>query len=124
MSDFLFLVYQLEWSKSYARSQRWQEEVELLREEMRRTLEYLRWRSSFWVAKAMKSDRPSSSPLCEGLNAYAFQQADVFMSLHDRFLSLWQGLEQLDSLCNRPESATSQSEEVMQGVDGGDGDIE
>ena len=90
----VFLAYQLEWSKCYTRSQRWQEEVELLKEEMRRTLEFLKWKSSLWLSKTMtKSGLPLSPELHEGLNAYACQQAAVFESLHDHFLSLWQGLK-------------------------------
>ena len=119
----LFLAYQLEWSKSYARSQRWQEEVELLKEEMRRTLKFLEWKSSLWSSKALfRPDHPSSSALHEGLNAYALRQANVFTSLHDHFQSLWQGLKTLDSSSSEPAPATVQLEEMMQGVDGGDAD--
>ena len=115
------LAYQLEWSKSYARSQRWHEEVELLKEEMRRTLKYLRWRSSSWTTKFNQSSR---SPLCEGLNAYASRQADVFTSIHDHFLSLWQGLKVLNSSADILESTSTQAEDAMEGIDGGDGDLE
>jgi len=90
---------------------------------MRRTLVYLKWRSSYWEAKAVKSDQSSASPLCEGLNAYAFRQANVFMSIHNLFLSLWQGLKGLDNSPNSDPTRT-QTEEAMEGIDGGDGDLE
>ena len=87
-------------------------------------LEFLKWRSQFWVAKQVKSDWPASPPLCEGLNAYAFRQAVVFTSIHDHFLSLWQGLKGLDNAPDHPEPTFAQTEEAMEGVDGGDGDLE
>lgn len=120
----IFLAYQLEWSKCYARSQRWREEVELLKEEMRRTLEFLKWKSSHWSSRTLsKSGLPSSPALREGLNAYAHRQATVFTSLHDHFLSLWEGLKVLDTLAVQPAPVSVQSEEAMQGVDGGDVDL-
>ena len=120
----IVLAYQLEWSKSYARSQRWQEEVELLKEEMQQTLEFLKWQSSLWVVKTLKFDQLLLSPFCEGLAAYAFRQADIFLSLHNHFLSLWKGFRELDGTPNHPVPAPTQTEEVMQGVEGGDGDLE
>lgn len=91
---------------------------------MQRTLEYLKWRSRFWAAKPVKSDQPTSSPLHEGLNVYAFRQADVFMSIHNHFLSLWQGLKGLDKLPDCPEPGPMQTEETMEGINSGDGDLE
>ena len=114
-------MYQLKWLKSYARSQHWHEEVELLKEEMWRTLGYLKWRSLFWT---MKFNRSSQSPLCEGLNVYAFRQADVFTSIHDHFLSLWQGLKVLNSSPDILESTATQTEDMMEGINGRDGDLE
>lgn len=118
----LFLAYQLEWSKSYARSQRWREEVELLKEEMRRTLEFLKWKSSAWAAMSSTSSS-SSSALREGLRAYALRQADVFTSLRGHFLSLWQGLRGLDVLPDHRAPVPILIEEEMQGIDGGDTDM-
>lgn len=87
-------------------------------------LEYLKWKSSSWAAKSVKSDQSSSSPLHEGLNAYAFRQADVFTSLHDHFLSLWHGLKGLDVSPDHLDSAPAQTEEAMEGINGGDADFE
>lgn len=55
---------------------------------------------------------------------YAFRQADVFMSIHNHFLSLWQGLKGLDKSPDCPEPGPMQTEETMEGIDGGDGDLE
>ena len=63
--------------------------------------------------------------LREGLNAYAFRQAEVFMSLHNHFLSLWQGLT---ASSGTPDDHLTlvpmRTEEAMEGVDGGDADME
>ena len=91
---------------------------------MRRTLEFLRWKSSVWLAKtSFKSNQSLSPALCEGLNAYAFRQADVFMSLHDHFLSLWKGLTVPDVALDHPAPNPVQTEEAMEADDGGDADI-
>lgn len=89
---------------------------------MRRTLIFLKWKSSLWV-KSSKPIKPSSSALQEGLSAYAFRQASIFISLHDHFLSLWQGLKVLEPTPNHPAPVLVELEEAMQGVEGGDIDL-
>ena len=89
---------------------------------MRRTLEFLKWKSANWTAKASLSvftKLPASPLVQEGLSAYAFRQADVYLSLHNHFLSLWRGLTALDGLATQPPSIPH-TEEAMEGVDGGD----
>jgi hypothetical protein len=67
----------------------------LLKEEMRRVLESLKWRSKDWLRKGEHA--VSSLTTChfqlEGLHAYARRQADVFSNIHDHFLGIWKGLE-------------------------------
>ncbi|KAJ7019601.1 hypothetical protein C8F04DRAFT_1214300 [Mycena alexandri] len=41
----------VEWAKAKARKERWEEEVELLRKEMRCVLRFLRWRSLWWETR-------------------------------------------------------------------------
>ncbi|KAF9782642.1 hypothetical protein BJ322DRAFT_1022239 [Thelephora terrestris] len=90
------LEFRLEWSKARARAARWSKEVLLLREEMRRVLAFLRWKSNDWLRNG---DPHTISPLTdcpyqlEGLRAYAYRQANVFGDIHDHFLSVWKGLE-------------------------------
>lgn len=88
---------------------------------MRRTLEFLKWKSSNWLAKA--SDTPitelHSPPDVEGVNAYAFRQAAVFRSLRDHFFSLWRGLKVIDVSADTL-IPTPPSVEKMMEVDGGD----
>lgn len=88
---------------------------------MRRTLEFLKWKSSVWLAKtSLKSNESLSPALREGLNAYAFRQAEVFMSLHDHFLSIWKGLTVPNFAPDHPAPVPVQTEEAMEGIDGGD----
>ncbi|KAF7288787.1 CxC2 domain-containing protein [Mycena indigotica] len=44
--------FRVEWCKARARKERWDEEVELLREEMKRVLRYLRWEQQEWQRRA------------------------------------------------------------------------
>lgn len=88
--------FRLEWSKAYARRARWNEEVLLLREEMRRVLKFLKWKSRSWLGKG--SDEVISSftscPLqLEGLRAYTYRQADIFGDIHNHAWGIWEGLE-------------------------------
>ena len=88
---------------------------------MQRTLEFFKWKSSLWSSKAsLKSEQSMTSTLREGLSTYAFRQANVFISLHDHFLSLWQGFKVLNNSLNQPVPVSAEFEEAMQGIDGGD----
>ncbi|KAG6913061.1 hypothetical protein DXG01_009990 [Tephrocybe rancida] len=66
----------LEWVKARARAERWREEVMLIDEEMRRTLEFTSWKARWWIEQ-VKSRITDSETLNEGLRAYAAEQADV-----------------------------------------------
>ncbi|KIM72769.1 hypothetical protein PILCRDRAFT_15830 [Piloderma croceum F 1598] len=67
---------QVEWAKTHARANRWQEEVILLTEEMRRVVVYLDWKALWWRAQ-------------DGLRAYAHRQADLMHRLAKSFAALW-----------------------------------
>ncbi|KAJ7716269.1 hypothetical protein B0H16DRAFT_1339234 [Mycena metata] len=45
------MAVRVEWSKAKACKERWEEEVELLREEMKRVLRFLRWRAMWWESQ-------------------------------------------------------------------------
>ncbi|KAJ7028998.1 hypothetical protein C8F04DRAFT_963379 [Mycena alexandri] len=66
----------VEWCKAYARMRRWREDVVLVEEEMRRTIEYGYWASCEWLARASARSSRVSEELDEGLVAYAWEQAD------------------------------------------------
>lgn len=82
-------ILRAEWAKSCARANRSREEVSLLKEEMRRTIESLEWWSQWW------KDKPTSWPgvlsqLSEGMKAYAVEQAGIQKDLADSFELLWE----------------------------------
>ncbi|KAJ6475018.1 hypothetical protein C8R47DRAFT_986520 [Mycena vitilis] len=75
----------VEWSNAKARKTRWEEEVNLLREEMRRVLRYLSWAASWWDERA---DVPVAwdeiaAPTQHGKAAYAAKQAATFRELRE-----------------------------------------
>jgi hypothetical protein len=75
-----YAALRVEWSRAKARKQRWEEEVLILREEMRRVLRYLEWQSGWWLARvSVRED--ASVALRAGLSAYARRQAQMFTDL-------------------------------------------
>ena len=81
-------ILRAEWAKSRARAARATEEVLLLREEMRRVLEFLAWKADWW---SMRVDWRSdiNKDLTEGLRAYAHTQANLQTMLSTEFRSIW-----------------------------------
>ncbi|KAJ7100996.1 hypothetical protein C8R43DRAFT_1141258 [Mycena crocata] len=78
----------VEWCRAKARKVRWEEEVLLLREEMRRVLRYLEWQRDWWTAR--QGVREDASPeLRHGLNAYALRHAHQFDRLAIFFQREW-----------------------------------
>jgi hypothetical protein len=65
----------VEWAKAKARADRWEEEVILLDEEMRRVLEFCRWKALWWTEQVPRRENLSAQ-LAEGLCAYAEEQAN------------------------------------------------
>ncbi|KAF8995214.1 hypothetical protein BDZ89DRAFT_1149708 [Hymenopellis radicata] len=97
----------IEWCKARARKIRWEEEVALLLEEMRRVIAFRLWQARWW--RERESHPELSLADQEGLRAFAEEQAhnheDVAADLEAR----WQGLrrvgqELLDGLPTGPET--------------------
>ncbi|KAF8202527.1 hypothetical protein BJ912DRAFT_842756 [Pholiota molesta] len=87
-SDATDDILRSEWAKSRARVNRSTEEVLLLKEEMRRTLEFLEWKATWWLER--QSLRTGlSKELTEGLIVYAASQASLQRSLARHFRALW-----------------------------------
>ncbi|KAF8216980.1 hypothetical protein K438DRAFT_1953860 [Mycena galopus ATCC 62051] len=78
----------VEWARTKARKTRWEEEVQLLEEEMRRTLRYLEWKASWWETR-QDARSQASSDLQATLRAYALKQAWLHRRLRDFFKSQW-----------------------------------
>ncbi|KAJ7123795.1 hypothetical protein C8R43DRAFT_1135846 [Mycena crocata] len=74
----------VEWARAMARKERWEEEVMLLREEMRRVLRYLTWQAKWWRER-VASRTDTDEAISAGLRAYALKQA----AWHERLKSFW-----------------------------------
>ncbi|KAJ7429171.1 hypothetical protein B0H11DRAFT_1769442 [Mycena galericulata] len=78
----------VEWSKAKARRDRWVEEVDTVREEMRRVLRMLRWTQEEWQHRAAL--RVDVAPeLAAGVKAYALRQAEVHRRVAEGFYAGW-----------------------------------
>ncbi|KAJ7021079.1 hypothetical protein C8F04DRAFT_1274148 [Mycena alexandri] len=72
----------VEWCKAYSRSRRWREELVLVEEEMRRTIDYGMWAERRWTARAsartvmLGTSVPITPEVAEGVRAYALEHAD------------------------------------------------
>ncbi|KAJ7884955.1 hypothetical protein B0H13DRAFT_2235322 [Mycena leptocephala] len=79
----------VEWSKAKARKERWEEEVELLREEMKHVLRFLRWRALWWETRRGIRRESVGADIRGGLEAYAARQAAAARAIARRFRAAW-----------------------------------
>ncbi|KAK7025336.1 hypothetical protein VNI00_016118 [Paramarasmius palmivorus] len=85
--ESLYNGLRVEWAKLYARLRRWQEEVQLVQEEMRRTLISLEWTAKLWDRRA--EDAGFTGIHAEGASSYALRQAALFHRLKESYTKLW-----------------------------------
>lgn len=78
----------VEWFRNQARLMRWEEELVIVEEEMRRVLQYHLWKASEWRSKAGKRIGMETK-IKQGLMAYAEEQAVVWESLGKKFADRW-----------------------------------
>jgi hypothetical protein len=77
-----------EWTQTRARMSRWEEELLIIQEEMRRVLAYFEWRSSWWLEQANR--RSSLEPSIEsGVVAYAHKQSTLCLRMAARCAAHW-----------------------------------
>ncbi|THH17670.1 hypothetical protein EUX98_g9084 [Antrodiella citrinella] len=87
-SDTFSASMRVEWCQMLARAERWEEEVILLREEMRRVVAFMEWKALSWRNEiGMRTD--VSLSLASGLGAYANKQAAVYDKLVLQFVQEW-----------------------------------
>ena len=80
----------VEWVQCMARADRWEEEVTLLKEEMRRVVQFLEWRSDSWFLKVdARAGDDVTSAVRAGISAYARKQGSIFHNLAVRFAQRW-----------------------------------
>ena len=80
------------WARCQARAERYEEEVSLTLEEMRRTLEFFKWKSRWWLElqdKRLTSAKPPDPQVQHGLRAYAHRQASTYSSLTWIYVNHW-----------------------------------
>ena len=83
-------ILRSEWAKSRARANRCKEEVLLLKEEMRRVLVFLEWKSDWWLQRqSLREGLPLD--LGEGLRAFSLGQSDLQKRLASHFQTIWLG---------------------------------
>ncbi|KAJ2936102.1 hypothetical protein H1R20_g992, partial [Candolleomyces eurysporus] len=91
--QFVTETIRVEWGKSRARAQRYQEEIQLVQEEMDCTLRFFVWKAADWRSKGIAPrTEPISAKYAEGLKAYAERQAVLCESLRSSFKSQWTGV--------------------------------
>ncbi len=97
-------ILRAEWARSRARVRRATEEVLLLREEMRRVLEFLEYKAVEWEIRAEARDSPDSATM-EGIRACAVEQAALQRKLASAFRLLWKTpLASVDTLLEQIEN--------------------
>ena len=79
----------VQWAKSQARAERYEEEVQLTVEEMGRTLRYFEWRRDWWLSLVPDPKSDSPPDIRGGLRAYAHRQSHLYDDLVTSFISHW-----------------------------------
>ncbi|KAF8907161.1 hypothetical protein CPB85DRAFT_1223639 [Mucidula mucida] len=111
----------IEWCKARARKMRWEEEVELLLEEMRRVIVYRRWNAEIWRERGRQQRAGLNAKCQQGLSAFAAEQASIQDSVADDLESHWMGIRALgqELLAGLPVSRVVEVE-LEEEEDGGD----
>ena len=82
----------VEWAKLHTCAQRWSEEVVLVIKEMRRVIQHLDWKASWWQSQGPLRSSVARPDIISGLNAYAERQADLMINIAMSFASFWHPL--------------------------------
>jgi hypothetical protein len=90
----------VEWSKSQARKMRWEEEVQIIQEEMRRTIVYYEWKQQWWL-KQYSQPTTSEDTIHQGISAYSQKQAHYCKCMAASFALAWLPLLQSEGI--KPE---------------------
>jgi hypothetical protein len=79
---------QVEWSKARARMQRWNEELLIIKEEMRRVIVYHNWRAAWWCERSSLREHADATIL-SGVSGYAHKQAAISTRMAERCAVYW-----------------------------------
>jgi hypothetical protein len=89
-ADNLDIALRAEWCKAWAWSLRWKEELVLLDEEMRRMIEYGKWRSAWWKERR---DEAADGEVGEGKRGYAAEGMETELARSTALESKWSGIQ-------------------------------
>ncbi|KAJ7653994.1 hypothetical protein DFH06DRAFT_1330093 [Mycena polygramma] len=119
-NDFL----RIEWAKTRAKAMRYQEEVDLLEEEMRRVLQFQEWRTEWWRSLVgLRADLQPDAALREGHAAYAHKQAGYMEGIGTRFQAMWKDVPQfLEGIRATYDTMEDEEEEGGEGDEDGVGE--
>lgn len=79
---------QVEWSKARARMRRWNEELMIIQEEMRRAIAYHEWRAAWWRERTSLREH-SDATISSGVLGYACKQAAICTRMAERCAMYW-----------------------------------
>ena len=79
---------QVEWSNARARMQRWNEELLIVQEEMRRVIVYLNWKVAWWRERSSLRDHEDETIL-SGVSGYAHKQAAICSRMAEKCAVHW-----------------------------------
>jgi hypothetical protein len=82
------LALRVEWAKCKARASRWNEEILLVEEEMRRVIAFGRWKADWWKAQITRRHGIENG-LYEGLRAYAVEHEALEREFADALEAKW-----------------------------------
>ncbi|KIM80445.1 hypothetical protein PILCRDRAFT_9627 [Piloderma croceum F 1598] len=113
---------QVEWAKAWACTRRWNEEVQLLNEEMRRVLKFHKYKAQWWEDRQSRSgDLFISAGLGDGIRAYAECQAQLHRDLAIQFRGMWADFQGGGAI---PAPTEDQADKIQQSEMEADGDEE
>ncbi len=105
----------VEWSKAWARQERWCEEVKLLHKEMRHGLRSLRWEADRWHHHGVQTDPGVCDAIRRGQWVYTMKQALYKEQVLHSFECLWgiKPAQVADGVDRGAEESDSDAEEVV-----------
>ncbi|KII84055.1 hypothetical protein PLICRDRAFT_671736 [Plicaturopsis crispa FD-325 SS-3] len=100
----------VEWAKAWSRARRWEEEVLLVKEEMRRVLVSLEHRAQGWIGRREGAGDLEAAH-AEGVRAFADSQVLVLRGIAQKFKDVWSEVEVQGESAGMEEEGEEEEEE-------------
>lgn len=91
-TNFKLVAIQVEWAKAHVRVCRFEEEQELVLEEMIRVQRYFGWKVLWWQERELIGSDNVVEKIRAGCVAYAKKQAQILVCLNEKFMRMWKSL--------------------------------